>query len=278
MKIVKMLSSAGICAAVSLTLVAKANAEVVPVVDPHFDEFPTVPTVLPYNGQTVGTTAASYLYFKTCGTGCAFADDNVVGWTSSGIFENTKGIVSGQWQIGQATNVFNGPPIIAGTATPEPIVVRDINATISQVVSTTALAGVTYTLNVDLGFGKKNLDDASVDLIVGGNEVLATPLPSDGLTQAQMQYSGNWYDFDASYTATKADAGDPIEILLSSLTGNATPTGWFADVRLTDSLVAGDPMAAPEPATWAMLLIGFGGMAGVAMRRSFRLRTAGQPA
>ena len=91
-----------------------------------------------------------------------------------------------------------------------------------------------------------------------------------------MQFSGNWYDFQASYTATNADAGDPIEILLSSLTGNATPTGWFADVRLTDSLVAVNPQATPEPATWAMMLIGLGGMAGVAAmrRRSFGTRSA----
>jgi hypothetical protein len=137
---------------------------------------------------------------------------------------------------------------------------------------------VTYTLDVDLGFGKLNLDGASVDLIVGGNKVLATPLPSDKLTQAQMQFSGNWYDFQASYTATNADAGDPIEILLSSLTGNAALTGWFADVRLTDSLGAVNPLATPEPATWAMMLIGFGGMAGVAVRRAFRRRTPGQVA
>ena len=272
MKILKLLGAAGICATVWATLGATADAAVVPVVNPHFDAFPTAPSL--FNGFPVGTTAATYLFFKTCGTGCAFADDNIVGWTSSGTFDTAHGIVSGQWQIGQATNVFNGPPNIAGTTTPEPIVVRDINATISQVVSTTALAGVTYTLDVDLGFGKLNLDLASVDLIVGGHEVLATPLPSDNLTQAQMQFSGNWYDFQASYTATNADAGDPIEILLSSLTGNATPTGWFADVRLTDSLNSVNPLATPEPATWAMMLIGFGGMAGVAVRRSFRRRSA----
>ena len=62
--------------------------------------------------------------------------------------------------------------MIAGTTTPEPIVVRDINATISQVVSTTAVAGVTYTLDVDLGFDlRRSLDLASVYLIVGGNQV-----------------------------------------------------------------------------------------------------------
>ena len=40
---------------------------------------------------------------------------------------------------------------------------------------------------------------------------LQSPLPSYGLTQAQMQYSGNFYDFEASYTATTADTGDPID-------------------------------------------------------------------
>jgi len=82
----------------------------------------------------------------------------------------------------------------------------------------------------------------------------------------------NWYDFEASYTATAADAGDPIEIFLSSLNNGQGFTYW-ADVRLTDSLSVSTPVATPEPATWAMMLIGFGGMAGVAaVRRRSLLR------
>ena len=151
-------------------------------------------------------------------------------------------------QIGNSPN-FNGPPIIASTSTPEPIVERAINAIISQVVSTTALAGVTYTLDVDLGFGlDMRPDDASVYLIVGTTmSKLAMPLPSYGKTQAQMQGTGNWYDFQTSYTATSADAGDPISIVLSSITGNTTPTAYFADVRLVDSLSSVKPLATPEP-------------------------------
>ncbi|HEY1864656.1 MAG TPA: PEPxxWA-CTERM sorting domain-containing protein [Roseiarcus sp.] len=181
---------------------------------------------------------------------------------------------SGQYQTGvpQNTTDFNSDPMIDPT-TPEPIVVRDQNATISQVVSTTAVAGVTYTLDVDLGFEKTNLDDASVYLIVDGNQVLANPLASYNLTQKQMQETGNWYDFQASYTATNADAGAPIEILLSSTT-HGVGFGYFGDVRLTDSLPTSGAPAAPEPATWAMMLIGFGGMAGAAARRSFRRRSA----
>ena len=261
-----------VCAAGLAALSASAKANIIPVVDPQFDQFPAVPTI--FNGQTVGTTAATYLYFS-CGGTCRFADDNVVGWTSSETYDLPHAL-SGQVQIGNSPN-FNGPPIIAGTSTPEPIVERAINAIISQVVSTTALAGVTYTLDVDLGFGlDMRPDDASVYLMVGTTmSKLAMPLPSYGKTQAQMQGTGNWYDFQTSYTATSADAGDPISIVLSSITGNTTPTAYFADVRLVDSLSSVNPLATPEPTTWAMMLLGFGGMAGVAaVRRWSQRRTA----
>jgi hypothetical protein len=265
MNFVKTLNSAVFCAAILAGLGAKANAEAVPVVDPYFDMFPTVPTN--FAGFTVGPGAPYPYLFFPCGTGCAFADDNIVGWTSSSTF---KPGYSGQWQTGvpQTTNTFKTDPLIDGT-TPEPIVARAINATISQVVSTTALAGVTYTLDVDLGFSETQLDKASVFLVVDGHQVLATPAPSDGLTLAAMQNTGNWYDFEASYTAAAADAGKPIEILLSSMT-NGMGWGWFGNVRLTDSLTAVDPLATPEPATWAMMLLGFGGIAGVAAVRRRR--------
>ena len=252
MNIFKTASSSVLCAALMATFSGKANADVVPVVDPYFDEFPA------------GKTVATYLNFTDCGNpGCSFSDSAVVGWTDS-VTTYTKGADEGQWQIGQlpSTNTFNSDP-----TTGEPIVLRAINATASQIVSTTAVAGATYTLNVDLGFSKTQADNASVFLIVDGHNVLATPAPSDGLTQAQMQYSGNWYDFEASYTATNSD---PIEILLSSLT-NGNGWGYFGDVRLTDSV---DSMAAPEPATWAMMLLGFAGLGFIGHRRAKRGNTA----
>ena len=277
MKILKIFSSAMVCAAGLAALSASAKANIIPVVDPLFDQFPAGPTHPPNfpAGFLVGPGAPNpYLYFS-CGGTCRFADDNVVGWTSSETYALPHAL-SGQVQIGNSPN-FNGPPIIAGTSTPEPIVERAINAIISQVVSTTALAGVTYTLDVDLGFGlDMRPDDASVYLMVGTTmSKLAMPLPSYGKTQAQMQGTGNWYDFQTSYTATSADAGDPISIVLSSITGNTTPTAYFADVRLVDSQSSVNPLATPEPTTWAMMLLGFGGMAGVAaVRRWSQRRTA----
>jgi PEP-CTERM motif len=276
MKFFKTSSSVFICAAVLATLGAKADAATITVANPDFALFPA------------GQTAATYLNFGCGPSGptryaCAFADNTVVGWDQSATFSEANDTFSGQWQIGypQVTNAFNSEPLIDGT-TPEPIVLREQNVTTTQTVSTTAVAGVTYTLDVDLGFESVAPDDGSVDLIVNGHSVLATPLASYHETQAQFQGSGGWYDFEASYTATSADAGEPIEILLSSLT-HGVGFAFFGDVRLTDSLTDSSPpsgaLATPEPATWAMMLIGFGGMAGLAVRRSFRRRSAvGLPA
>jgi hypothetical protein len=63
MKILKIFSSAMFCAAGLAALGAKANAAIIPVADPYFDMFPTVPTIFAPTGQTVGTTANTYLIF-----------------------------------------------------------------------------------------------------------------------------------------------------------------------------------------------------------------------
>ena len=97
---------------------AIAHAATIPVVNGNFDEFPT------------GRTAADYLNIGCSGAngpGCFLADNVVFGWVSGVTFAKTA--LSGQWQIGQATNVFN-----AG-ASPEPIVLRVINTTVSQTIT-----------------------------------------------------------------------------------------------------------------------------------------------
>jgi hypothetical protein len=255
MKIFKTLNSAMFCVAIFGASGAKAKCVQMPaqisVADPYFNMFPG------------DQTAATYLNLTDCGNpGCAFSDNAVVGWNDSvtGVGGHA---VEGQWQIGNlpATGSFNSDPVPG-----ENIVLRSINATTNQTVSATAIAGVTYTLDVAFGFMTSQGNNATADLIVNGHKVLATPLASYGLTQTQMQRTGNWYDFQASYTATVADAGMPIEILLGESGGQ---WGMFGNVRLTD------PPAAPEPATWAMMLIGFGGISGAAvMRRSLRRRSA----
>ncbi len=226
------------CAAGLTALGPSAKADIIPVADPYFNQFPTGPTHPPNFpvGFLDGPGAPHpFLYFQICGPGCAFADDNVIGWTASSTFGPG---VSGQYQIGTLpSSRFNSDPMINAT-TAEPIVVRAQNASESQIVAPTAVAGVTYTLDVDLGFATDAVDKALVSIVIGNDSSpLAIPLGSNKLTapgiEAKEQGTGNWYDFETSYTATAADAGDLIEILLSSL-NNGQGFAYFADVRLTD--------------------------------------------
>jgi PEP-CTERM motif len=261
MKVFKALSSAMLCGAVLVALSAKANAAVIPVANPDFSLF------------AAGQSAATYMNFG-CGTGCAFDDNVTVGWMQS--VTRSASADAGQWLIGpvpSTNNTFNADPMIGGT-TPEPIVMRGVNASIWQTVIPTAQQGVAYTLDADLGFEHFAPDRGQLFLVVGSDQTKATPLASYGMTQTQMQGSGNWYDFEASFTATMADVDDPIEILFVSNTTPGDGFGFFGDVRLTDSLAAGNPMAAPEPATWAMLLVGFAGLGFAGYRRARQPRAA----
>ena len=171
----------------------------------------------------------------------------VPGWTQSAIYDTTTGSFSGEFKPGvpTITTYFNSVP--DGN-----IVVRALNATISQTVTAVADPGATYTLNVDLGFSKKVADDGRIYLDVNGKEVEGTP------TAPVVQESGNWVDYTASYTATAADSGGPIGIILWSL--GRGPQGFFDNVRLAE--VTPQSPSVPEPATWAMMLIGFSGLCG----------------
>ena len=133
-----------------------------------------------------------------------------------------------QWQTGLSAGIHN--TFLTAPSNNEPIVFRDVNDVTSQIVNATALPGVTYTLDVEMGFDISHYDLGQIQLWVGGHEVVAGPTS----IHDPRQLSGNWYNYEVNYTATAADIGDPIEIALSSLTGSAGPWAWFANVRLTE--------------------------------------------
>jgi hypothetical protein len=194
-----------------------ALAAAIPVANFSFETLP--PGGLPFGG---------------CGPGCSYSSgDPIPGWTSAGSF--------GQFQPGPGAGNF-----AYFNSVPDGITVAYSNGgTISQTVGALAQAGVTYTLQVDLGFRKDIGDPGIVELLVGANTIVATGILAQG--------SGDWETYTASYTATGADANAPIEILLS------TPgaQGDWDNVRLSDSTRG----AVPEPASLALLgtaLIGFG--------------------
>ena len=228
MKILKILSSAIFCAAGLAALGSSAKANIIPKGSP-LRPVPGRPNALQWDYGRSRHTQPILVFFlrghlQVCGR---------QGRRLTLIWKLTTFLTLFPVRCKSAIRPTSRQRQSGRGPTPEPIVERAINAVISQVVSTTALAGVTYTLDVDLGFGTDGRQDlGSVYLMVGNNQSpVAIPLPSYGLTRAQMQGTGNFYDFQTSYTATGADAGDPITIVLSSITGNTTPTAYFADVR-----------------------------------------------
>ena len=170
-------------------------------------------------------------YCNRSGTGC-FSIAAIPGWTNTGN--------SGQFQpLPPQLNTIPDGATIAYTN----------GGTIGQLLSVTAVAGLTYTLRVDLGYRKDVLEPGTVSLFVGSTPILATGT-------AAAQFSGDFATFTATYTALPSDAGAAIRIEL----GSPGVQGDFDNVRLTAS------GAVPEPAAWGLMIAGFG-MVGAALRR-----------
>ena len=172
-------------------------------------------------------------YNNGCGGGCVYSTGEAIpGWSITGG-------QTGQWIPDTYPGGFN--------YIPDGVTVGYSNGgTIDQVVSATAVAGTTYDLSAFVGSRLDGFYAApTVQLLINGN-VVAT---ATGATPT----SGAWSDWTTSYTATAGQAGQSIEVLLTAPGAQSD----FDDVSLT---------AVPEPATWAMMILGMGAM-GAALRR-----------
>jgi hypothetical protein len=108
--------------------------------------------------------------------------------------------------------------------------------TISQGVATAA-AGTTYTLQVEI-LHRTDLPMTGMAQLEVGGVVVANATGVD-------MGPGTWSDWTAVYTATVADAGKTLTILLISTGGQ----GDWDDVRLNSGTV-------PEPASMMLLASG----------------------
>jgi len=189
----------------------------------------TIP-VLNASFETLPTGGLNF----SCGAGCAYSFGPITGWASTGN--------SGQFQPGIPTN-FN-------TVSDGPTSAYSNGGMLSQVVSATVQAGVTYTLNVDLGWRNDAPFTGSAALLIGTTEYLA------GGTAVEGQFT----TFTATYTGTVADAGSPItiQLLSSGIEGN------FDNVRLTDTAAISN---APEPTAFSLFGLGLVGAGWLFRRR-----------
>ena len=174
----------------------------------------------------------SYAQPYNCGVNCSWNTSGIPGWAGEGSFNP-------------------GPPATTTyfNYVPDGITVAYSNGgSISQTVSAAALANRTYILQVDLGYRKDYADNGNIELVIGSHTIFGTGAAPQG--------SGDWATWTASFTTSAADIGAPISIVLNS----PGAQGDFDNVRLDVS------SGVPEPATWALMLGGFG-LAGAALRR-----------
>jgi hapalindole biogenesis HpiC1 cyclase-like protein/PEP-CTERM motif-containing protein len=172
-----------------------------------------------------------------CGTGCLYSTSAIPGWTSTGN--------SGQFQPGTPANF---------TSLSDGLVSAYSNGgTLEQTVSATVVAGVTYTLSVDLGWRNDAPFAGSADLLIGSNEEFQA-------TGTAVQ--GDFETFTATYLGTIADAGQTISIELKA----GGVEGNFDNVRLSSSAILA---SVPEPASFGMMALGIAGVASLLLRRKF---------
>ena len=201
-------------AAAALTLglvsVASAHASSIAVQNSSFETLPA----------TWATDATP------CGGSCAYSSGSIPDWSTTG--------ATGQWIVGG----YAGNP----SATDGDVLAYSNGGSIYQTVGT-AVAGTTYTLQVDVLHRTDLPLEGVVELEVGSVIVATAPVVDGG--------AGTWSDWTAAFTATAADVGQPLTILLSASGGQ----GDFDNVRLS-------AQAVPESASWALLLTGFAAVAG----------------
>jgi len=189
--------------------------------------FATAVAVANYSFET------SPAFNNFCGGSCEFTSGlPIPGW-------NYGGGGSGQWITGGYAgnpNAFDGTTLAYSNG-----------GSIWQDV-TTAAAGTTYTLQVEILHRTDYPADALAKLQVGGVTVSTATGTDLG--------PGTWSNYTATYTATAADAGKTVTILLQSYGAQ----GDWDYVRLDATT--------PEPAS--MLLLASG--AGLAVLRRRRVR------
>jgi hypothetical protein len=199
-----------------------ANAGTITVLNPSFELAPGGDLSMPLP-LTAGCGAAPGCSYNSGST--SIPDWNVTG--NGGLFEP-----------GNNTVFFN--------TVPNGVTVAYANSgAVMQTVVNSMVAGVTYTLDVDVGFRTDLADDSLVGLQVGSTFLNGNFVSTIGGPQG----TGDWRLYTVSLIATPADAGKMLSVVLAETGGQ----GDFDSVSVSQT---------PLPPTWMMMIAGFVGLIG----------------
>lgn len=171
---------------------------------------------------------------------------------------------------------------------------------ISTITALSDLTNLAFARSVDpdpdqITFGNFTTDNQRGNSLFGVTDFVGAAGVNTGLTLALVNNSGNTYAHNTQLGSGCCSNINPYTVLGNSLVGGLTSNlddslnmAWdLGDLSQGNSLtveyfyavgdeieVVGDPTGAvPEPSTWAMMMLGFGGL-GAAMRRRRKVNPA----
>ena len=153
----------------------------------------------------------------------------------------------GQLQPGTPPNtIFNSIP--SGDA--PTVAYISGSGELSQTLATDIVAGLTYTLQVDVGTPLSFPEVSNTIELLAGSTLISPVIASGSASPAV----GGWATATATYVSPLGDpnAGKPLTIVLSASNGVINSQTDFDNVRLSNNAVTSSPV--PEPASWVLLV------------------------